>query len=196
MNRTSKRTRIITLADYIRQHSPLDAGLIVKDEDKPLATYNKVFEKIYIGNYQAAKDRLFFKEHDIKAVLNCTCDVPNHFAHKRDIEYMRIPVEDERQERDYEMMFTYMPCIVEFIHKHADIQQHNILVHCLAGRQRSCISVAAYLVAKHNMTPHEACKLVLDKRPEAFHFGRSLHFDQALNRYSTKLKKSCRRVST
>ena len=195
MNREKKRTRM-TLSDYIRKHSPIDAGLIVKDEDKPFAKYNKVLDRVYIGNFQAANDRRFFKEHDIKAVLNCTSDIPNHFAHKREIEYMRIPVEDSMQEHDYEMMLQYMPCIVEFIHKHADIQQHNILVHCLAGRQRSCISVAAYLVAKHNMTPHEACKCVIDKRPEAFHFGHSLHFDQALNEYYKKTRNSRRHVST
>jgi hypothetical protein len=57
------------------------------------------------------------------------------------------------------------------------------------GRQRSAISVAAFLVTKHKMTPHDACKLVLDKRPEAFHHGKSLNFDQALKKYYKDVQK-------
>jgi len=81
-----------------------------------------------------------------------------------------------------------MPCIVEFIHKHVALQKHNILVHCVAGKQRSAISVAAYLVAKHGMTPHEACKRVMSKRNEAFWFGHSLNFDESLDRYYKDVK--------
>lgn len=157
----------LTLADYIRKHSPIKAGMRIDDEDKPLAKYNKVMDRVYLGNFQAAKDRDFFKNKRIKAVLNCTRDIPNHFAHNKDIEYMRIPVEDSLKEKDYELMYQYMPCVVEFIHKHANMEKHNILVHCYAGRQRSAISIAAYLVDKYNLTPKEACKVVLTKRPEA-----------------------------
>lgn len=189
--RVRKENHKMTLADYIRKHSPIKAGLRIADEDKPLSSYNKVMNKIYLGNFQAAKDKDFFKNKNIKAVLNCTRDIPNHFAHNKDIEYMRIPVEDSLKDRDYNLMYQYMPCIVEFIHKHTVLQGQNILVHCWAGRQRSAISIAAYLVDKHGLNPHDACQLVMNKRPEAFHFGQSLNFDQALNKfYRTKVKKN------
>ncbi len=181
--RTRKTTHKLTLADYIRKHSPIKAGMRLANEDKPLAKYDKIMDRIYLGNFQAAKDRDLFNGKNIKAVLNCTKDIPNHFAHKKDIEYMRIPVEDSLKDKDFDLMYQFMPCIVEFIHKHAVLQKNNILIHCWAGRQRSAISVAAYLVAKYNMNPHDACKIVLDKRKEAFHFGHSLNFDQALNRF-------------
>jgi protein-tyrosine phosphatase len=102
---------------------------------------------------------------------------------------MRIPVEDSLKEHDYELMYRFLPGIVEFIYKHAVLQKQNILVHCWAGRQRSSISVAAYLVAKQGMTPHEACKHVLSKRKESFHFGHSLNFDSSLNKYYKDLQK-------
>uniref|UniRef100_A0A6C0H7A1 Tyrosine specific protein phosphatases domain-containing protein n=1 Tax=viral metagenome TaxID=1070528 RepID=A0A6C0H7A1_9ZZZZ len=189
--RTRRTDHKMTVADYIRKHSPIKAGLRISDEDKPLAKYNKVMDRMYLGNYQAAKDRDLFKDKKITAVLNCTRDIPNHFAHNKDIEYMRIPVEDSLKEKDFELMYQYMPCIVEFIHKHANIEKNNILVHCWAGRQRSAISIAAYLVAKHGLNPHDACKLILEKRPEAFHFGHSLNFDQALTKfYKTHAKKA------
>ncbi len=189
----SKRVRNtehkLSLADYIKRHSPIKAGMRIADEDRPLTKYDKIMNHIFLGNFQAAKDKEFFDTKKIKAVLNCTKEIPNHFAHKRDIEYMRIPVDDSLREKDFNLMYQYMPSIVEFIHKHADIQGHNILVHCVAGRQRSCIAVAAYLVAKHGLTPHEACKLILDKRKEAFHHGKSLNFDQALTKFYKNIVK-------
>ena len=192
--KSPKRTRNlepkISLSDYLRKHSPLKAGLELKDQDRPLSKWNKITDKIYLGNYQAANDRKFMKEHKIKAVLNCTKDVPNHFANNRDIEYMRIPVEDSLKEKDFDLMYNYMPCIVEFITKHADIQKNKILIHCVAGRQRSAIAVAAYLVCKNGLNPHEACKLILEKRPEGFHHGLSLNFDQALDKYYKDLTRT------
>jgi protein-tyrosine phosphatase len=185
--RTRKTNHKLTLADYIRRHSPIKNGLRIDDEDIPLAKYNKIMSRIYLGNFEAAKDRDFFQKYNIRAVLNCTRDIPNHFANK-DIEYMRIPVEDSLKEKDYDLMFEFMPSMVAFIHKHAVLQKHNVLVHCWAGRQRSAIGVATYLVEHHNMTPHDACKIVMEKRPEAFHFGKSLNFDQALNKYYKKYK--------
>ena len=179
----------MTLADYIRKHSPIKAGLRIPDEDKPLAKYNKIMNRLYLGNFQAAKDKDFFKKKRIRAVLNCSRDIPNHFASNRDVEYMRIPVEDSLKQKDYDLMFEYMPVIVAFIHKHINVQVNNILVHCWAGRQRSAIAVAVYLVDKYGLEPKEACKIVMEKRPEAFHFGKSLNFDQALNKYHRTYKK-------
>jgi protein-tyrosine phosphatase len=189
VKRTRKTTHKMSLGDYIRAHSPIKNGLRVDDEDMPLAKYNKIMSRIFIGNFEAAKDREFFKKHNIRAVLNCTKEIPNHFAHNRDIEYMRIPVDDSLKDKDYNLMFEFMPVIAAYIHKHAVIQGNNILIGCVAGRQRSVISVACYLVSYHNMTPHEACQLILQKRPEAFHFGKSLNFDQALNKYYKTLTK-------
>jgi len=179
----------MTLADYIRKHSPIKAGMRIADEDEPLAKYNKISKNIYLGNFQSAKDKDFFKKHNIKAVLNCSKDIPNHFIKDTSIEYMRIPVEDSLKQKDYDLMLQFMPSIVEFIHKHASIQNQKILIHCWAGRQRSAISIAGYLVSKYKMTPENACKYVLKKRPEAFHYGKSLNFDQALNKYYKKINK-------
>lgn len=189
-NRTRQVSPKLPLAEYIRRHSPIKAGIRIVNEDIPLAKYNKITNHIFLGNFQAAKDKDLFKTHKIRAVLNCSKEIPNYFSNHKDIEYMRIPVDDSLKQKDYDLMFQYMPVIVEFIHKHAGIANHNILIHCHAGRQRSAISVAAFLVAKCGKTPREACKIVMEKRPEAFHFGKSLNFDQALNKYHrTYIKK-------
>ena len=190
--RKRRQTHKLSLADYIRKNSPIKSGLRIADEDEPLSKYDQITNKIYLGNFQAAKDKNFFKDKKIKAVLNCTKDLPNHFANNKNIEYMRIPVDDSLKQKDYDLMFEFMPCIVEFIHKHANIQKQNIFIHCYAGRQRSCIAIAVYLVSKHGLTPHDACNMIMKKRPEAFHFGKSLNFDQALNKYYRKYIKNKR----
>ena len=128
--------------------------------------------------------------HKIKAVLNCSKekDIPNYFKDSS-IEYMRVPVDDSLQQKDYDKMFLLLPSMVEFIHKHVDILKQPILVHCWAGRQRSACAVVCYLMEKHGLNPDEACKLVMSKRKEAFHFGKSVNFDQTMNKYYKKIQK-------
>lgn len=187
-----KRQRRTThdLADYLLKHSPLKPGVVLKNEDDPITNYNKIGNRLYLGNMEAAQDKDFFKKRNIKAVLNCTKDLPNYKIKKGDVEYMRIPVDDSLKDKDFELMYQYMPAAVEFIYKNINLQNQNVLVHCYAGRQRSAICVAAYLVAKHKMTPHEACKHILDKRMESFHFGQSLNFDTSLNRFYQDIQKT------
>jgi hypothetical protein len=43
------------------------------------------------------------------------------------------------------------------------------------------------------MTPGDACKYIMDKRKEAFHFGLSLNFEDSLNKYYRNLQKSKRK---
>jgi protein-tyrosine phosphatase len=56
------------------------------------------------------------------------------------------------------------------------------------GRQRSAAAVAAYLMKYHNMDPTQACKYILSKRKEAFHFGLSLNFEKSLIKYYKQLQ--------
>lgn len=148
--------------------------------------FSKITNRIFVGNSSAAKDKDFFTKHNIKAVLNCTTDVPNYFRNATDIEYMRIPVEDSLKEKDYNLMTKYLPVAVEFVHKHADIQNNNILVHCWAGRQRSAIIVLAYLYTKKKKAIKDAKEMMIKKRPEVFHYGQSVNFDKSLKKFINK----------
>jgi protein-tyrosine phosphatase len=153
----------LPLAEYIYKHSPVKKGLVIKDENKPLTKYEKVMNKIYLGNYQAAKDRDFFKDKKIKAVLNCTRDIPNHFAHNKDIEYMRIPVEDSLKDKDFDLMYQYFPVIVEFIHKHAGLHGNNILIHCWAKQSKKI----KYTAGPKSVSTNIIMALILEKYLES-----------------------------
>lgn len=185
----ARRSRQLRPAD-IRKHSPIKNYEKLKgfDEDKPVSNVNKIMSKIYLGNIEAAKDSSFFKTKNIQAVLNCSNDIPNYFKSK-DIEYMRIPVEDSLKVYDYNKMYHFLPMAADFIYKHAVLQKEAVFVQCAQGRQRSSICIAAFLVKYHNMTPYEACKYIMKKRPEAFHFGLSLNFEQTLEEFYKDIKK-------
>jgi protein-tyrosine phosphatase len=192
--RTRKTSHKETLSDHIYKHSPIKRGtVLVKNEDKPYKHYNKIMNRIYLGNIQASKDKDFFHKKKIRAVLNCTKDIPNTFRSDESVEYMRIPIDDSLKEVDFEKALKFMPAAIEFIHKHVVLQKENVLIHCYAGRQRSAIMVAAYLVGKLGMSPKQACKYILEKRPEAFHFGLSLNFETSLEKYAKTISKSLKK---
>lgn len=175
----SKRA-VESLQNYIYNHT--------KGAPRRSGNYDKVINKLYIGNMKAAADPVFFRERNIKAVLNCTKDVDNTFANGS-IEYMRIPVNDNITEVDFKKMFAYANSAVEFIHKHVDLDKHATLVNCHAGRQRSAAGVAMYLMKYHKMSVRKACEYLLTRRPEVFHYGESLNFAKTLIMYEEMLKK-------
>lgn len=53
---------------------------------------------------------------------------------------------------------------VEFIRKHRMLNQ-TVYVHCKAGRYRSALMVACYLVHEKKMRPEEAVSLLKSIRP-------------------------------
>ena len=185
----TRKTSHMTPADYIRKYSPIKNGLKIKDEDKPLEKYTEILPGLFLGNYQAAKDSKFFKEKKITAVLNCSKDLPNSFCDNSKIEYMRIPIDDSLKKKDIDLCYEFMPAAVEFIYKHHKIQKNNIFIHCYAGRQRSCAQVGGYLIKYYKMLTKDACKYILSKRLEAFHYGLSLNFEDTLLKYEKKIKK-------
>ena len=88
---------------------------------------------------------------------------------------------------DFKTMTKYLPSIVEFIYKNVVLDKSNILVHCAQGRIRSVTVVVCFLMKYYKMDPIKACLFVLNKRPEAFHYGTSVNFSESiLNFYYNK----------
>jgi protein-tyrosine phosphatase len=91
-------------------------------------------------------------------------------------------------------MTAILPLIVDHIVMMREHEKRNILIHCHAGMQRSAISVAGYLVYRYGMTPMQAIKYIIAKRPIAFFGGDSINFDDSLKTYHKNLK-ICKRIS-
>ena len=162
-------------------------GKQLKIDESKYDDSNKITPKIIVGNYRSAKSKAFFEKNKIKAVLNCTKDLPNSFRCKSDIEYLRIPVDDSLKDIDIKKMYDFLPMITQFIYKHADIQKNNILVHCVEGSQRSVTAVVCYLMETRSLDPYAASSLVLKKRHKAFHHGYNANFEKAILSYHKKL---------
>ena len=79
----------------------------------PIATL--VLPLLWIGDANASANEVFFETHQVRAVLNCTPSVPNHFCQNSNIEYMRIPVHDTLARRDIKQLYDFFPVICEFI---------------------------------------------------------------------------------
>lgn len=152
-----------------------------------MISYNKIFENLYLGNIDSAKDINFIKKNNIKYIFNISNGIPNYFDSNYQIKYYNLYVADSLLKKDIEIMNNALPYLVNVLDECLEKDDGNILIHCHAGRQRSAILVAAYLVYKFHMTPDEAYNFILEKRPEAFHYGTSYNFHKALENYYNDL---------
>jgi protein-tyrosine phosphatase len=94
----------------------------------------------------------------------------------------RIPVDDNLEEEEIRNMELWSgeiayKMITEYI------EGKTILVHCMAGMQRSAASVAFFLISYQKMRALDAMKMIKEKRMIAFYpranFGRSIdYFDR------------------
>lgn len=187
---TTKKTRK-TFAEIVKKYSPVKKGVVL-NEDDDYQKYNKILPKIWVGNYDAAKSKDFFLKNKIKAVVNCSKDIPNFFCDPKiigkEVEYLRIPVDDSLKEVDYKKMLDHIPVAMEFIDKHTHLHNSSILIHCAQGRQRSCCIMACYLMKTFNLTPEKAIKFVVSRRPEAFFFNKSINFEWTMDQYHKQLQ--------
>lgn len=156
-------------------------------KDDKLAMAVKIMPNMYLGDARAAKSKAFFDKVNISSVLNMTPNLANSFAYFEDIEYMKVPVYDSHAKRDVNLMYQYFPVVTEFMYKNSVLEKKNVLVHCALGRQRSCAAIAAYLIKFYDMTPFSALEFILEKKPDAFHWGQSANFAKSLNKWYYKL---------
>lgn len=173
------------LAIAVASESPLLSTLQAIDTDAPLSPASEITPNLWLGNVYASRDKRFFESKGIKAVLNCSSDIPRMFRSTAEVEYVRIPIEDDATVEGIDLARQYIPVCVELLHKWLCIEKVPVLVHCWAGRQRSASMVVAFLVKYGNLSLLEALRAVLRHRPEAFHFGTSINFEDALVKWDT-----------
>jgi protein tyrosine phosphatase len=140
---------------------------------------NEIIPRLWLGNAKASMDEDFIRQNNITVVFNCTKNLP--FSPMIPIKY-RIPVDDNLEEQEirnmelwsseisYKMMTEY-------------VEGKTILVHCMAGMQRSAASVAFFLISYLKMRALDAMRMIKEKRMVAFYpranFGRSIdYFDR------------------
>lgn len=125
---------------------------------------NEILPGIWLGNFNAAKDETFFRTNQIQVVFNCTKDLP--FSNHVPIKY-RIPVDDNLEEEEIRNMALWSSEIALKIAKHYQ-NGDRILVHCMAGMQRSAAAMAIFLIARNRWRTEQAIEFIRSKRQIAF----------------------------
>ena len=137
---------------------------------------NEILHNLWLGNARASMDEQFINDKQIEVVFNCTKNLP--FSPMIPIKY-RIPVDDNLEEQEIRNMELWSSEIAFKITTEYK-QGRRILVHCMAGMQRSAASIAFMLIAHLHMHATDAMKMIKDIRTIAFHpranFGRSIEY--------------------
>jgi protein tyrosine phosphatase len=143
------------------------------------AIAHEIIPRLWLGNVKASMNEDFIRENNITVVFNCTKNLA--FSPMIPIKY-RIPVDDNLEEEEIRNMELWSgeiayKMIAEYI------EGKTILVHCMAGMQRSAASVAFFLISYQKMRALDAMKMIKEKRMIAFYpranFGRSIdYFDR------------------
>jgi rhodanese-related sulfurtransferase len=154
----------ITRHQYISEMSRLDTDSMA----------DEILPRLWLGNVRASTNEQFIHQKNIQVVFNCTKNLP--FSSLIATKY-RIPVDDNLQEEEIRNMELWSSEIAFKIIAEYN-QGKTILVHCMAGMQRSAASVAFMLIAYHKMHAADTIRFIKERRDIAFYpkanFGRSI----------------------
>lgn len=174
---------------------------------------NEIVPGLWLADYTVALDSKFIESNNIGVVVNCTPTKP--FIQEQvtsNLDIIRLPVYDSQLQRDILLMEHYFNIAIPYIQKQYFTEGKNIIVHCVAGKQRSAILVAAVLydsinkghtsfrTMNINRILGDSCvnlkstssRRVLEKavfshivkqRPQAFTYGYKINFIGAFRRY-------------
>jgi len=164
--------------------------------------YNEILPNLYLGSIEASQDFHFISSNNISVIVNCSKDIDNKFSinllkpleeapkivqkwlydNSYYIKYYRIPVDDSGRDEDVEQFYFYVKNIIQTI-----IDEYksgkSILIHCLAGNQRSAALVTIFIMYYKNLSLQESVKFVLEKKPNVFFFGSKINFINALLKF-------------
>ena len=120
---------------------------------------NWITDQIAIGNYREATNRSFLAEHEIQSVLSLDGTLsPPHAAGLGLLEVVgyRFIDGEGNDPRLFRLAVDDLQRLIEVA--------PPVLVHCHAGRSRSAVVVAAYLMRAHGLKPAEAIARVASRR--------------------------------
>ena len=138
-------------------------------------SYNKITDKLYLGNEDTARDKKILKELNISNILICAegCEkfYPDEYNYK--ILYLDDAVDED--------LLNWLKEGFDFI----DSSKDNVYVHCVMGISRSASVVIAYLMYKYHKTYNEAYEDVYNKRKV---ISPNIGFQKQLKKFEKILK--------
>jgi hypothetical protein len=125
---------------------------------------DQILDRVWLGDFESSRNEDFLRGYHIKTVFNCTKELPFHDSV---INRYRVPVHDNLEDIEIENLGKWS---MEIIYKL--VQEYNsgntILIHCMAGRQRSAAVTAMLLIYINRSSTDESIKKIRSIRPVAF----------------------------
>ena len=124
---------------------------------------NEVIPNLWLGNYEAARNKQFLDTYKIKNILTIMDTFDKKYKYSG-ITYLTIPVKDKFLcNINMNKIFEYTS---KFIHKCLS-NNEPILVHCARGHHRSAALVVAYLIRFKNGDYVKCIEYINKLRPYA-----------------------------
>jgi dual specificity MAP kinase phosphatase len=119
----------------------------------------EVIPRLWLSGITAARDREFLEKQNIKYVLNMSEDQDKR-TYLEGVEYCT-------KYACYDTIDTILPLkeTTEWLKERHKNTEEGVLVHCIAGRNRSVAIIFAYLMMEHNYSFEQALEAV-GKQPE------------------------------
>jgi protein-tyrosine phosphatase len=172
-----------------------------------MSFYNEIIHGIYLGSVEASENIEFIKEKNISVIVNCSKDIKDTFSlnllkniedapteiqewlynNSYYIKYHRIPINDSGRNEDIEKFYQYTIQLLPIIKKEYCMGK-NILIHCLAGVQRSASFTVALLMYYYKKPLNEMISYVINKKANVFFFGKTNNFIDALIKVEKYIK--------
>jgi atypical dual specificity phosphatase len=129
--------------------------------------YTRIDEHCILGALPMERNyKQIIENEKIKAILTLNEDhelyysIPKNEWTRHGINYLQVPIKDYIGVADLEQIKQS----VDFIKKHKE-KNECVYVHCKAGRYRSALIVACYLISTKNMKPEQAISFLVTLRP-------------------------------
>ena len=119
----------------------------------------EIIKNLYLCSWSDAQD--LAPTLDNLLIVNCTKDLRSLTAGT-----YRIAIDDHHKHEDTLKLNEQILEVTEKIHNH--LASGPVIVHCLAGRQRSAAVVASYLMIYLDMDIEQAIIFIKSKKREAF----------------------------
>lgn len=156
-------------------------------------TAHQIIKRIWIGDVKSSEDKNFLRENNINVVVNCTKDLPHRFEpfptqnlpeeilDQYFIKYYRVACDDNGRESEIDNFFNETMNVINKVVEDFN-KNKNILVHCVAGQQRSC-SFALCLLSRLGYSKEQAYELIRKARENSFNYGYEIHFKRAIDKF-------------
>ncbi len=120
---------------------------------------NWITDRIAIGNYVEAKNRDLLQEEGIRSALSLDRTLQGVEPSEIGLEAIAVAPLEDGPDNDLWFFRRAVEALTDLVQNHAPV-----LVQCTAGRSRSPVVVAGYLMKTQGLTAEEALALVASKR--------------------------------